>query len=421
MRHISKLFFAIVVLMLFISPVTAQVAKEETNKALLLAFWEAEAARDYDQFDLFFTQDLVRHSAATSAVMPDTQVTNLDEYVQFLQGTAAMFPDYVLTPQMLVAEGDYVAFYGIWTGTYVENGNFIAVPMVGFARFQDGKIAELWVEWDNAVWNTQMMAETPLQPVETPISSVEEVVGVWNVLFQGETFRMELTQDGQVHVGTKVFPDYISQGKFAIEGNQIHWLAGEDNPEAFYNVFVTKLGDTRQSLRFELVGSDNYEGRREVLAGQTLFPADFNLYAPPHANDKADIGVNKAVVRDWAEALVERDYDRLDTIVADKFTRYSAATSGVSVTSREDMKAFLQATDAQFPDNQGMSQMIIAEGDLVAGYNLWTATDAATGKSIEVPMIYFFCVENGKLTELWIEWDNVTMMSQLGLFPPPES
>ena len=28
-------------------------------------------------------------------------------------------------------------------------------------------------------------------------------------------------------------------------------------------------------------------------------------------------------------------------------------------------------------------------------------------------------IENGKIAESWVSWDNVAMLSQLGFFPPP--
>jgi predicted ester cyclase len=128
----------------------------EANKAVLLAFFEAEAAREYGRMDEFFVEDFVRHSVATTAVMPEVQVTSREQYVQFLQGMAAGFPDYRTTPEILVAEGDYVAFYAIWTGTFAQNGNATGGPMVGCVRFEGGKMAEMWIEWDSLTWSQQM-------------------------------------------------------------------------------------------------------------------------------------------------------------------------------------------------------------------------------------------------------------------------
>ena len=45
----------------------------------------------------------------------------------------------------------------------------------------------------------------------------------------------------------------------------------------------------------------------------------------------------------------------------------------------------------------------------------------ATGNAVQAPFLAMFRIESGRIAELWVEWDNVAMLSQLGLFPPPES
>lgn len=256
------------------APLRAQTNDLAANKALLTAFFEAEAARAYDRLDKLFVKDFVRHSVATTAIMPEVKVTSLDDYKQFLKATAAMFPDYYNTPQMLVAEGNYVAAYSIWSGTYVENGNRIKIPIVGFARCENGKIAEMWWEWDNLTWNTQMGKST-LEPGEVPISSINDVVGVWIIKGLGYEWRLQLLPDGTANVGSKESPTIEDSENFAIEGNQIHWLSSSKTyvKEAHYAVFVKKENGKPVSLRFILLGDDNYPGRKDGLAGKVLRPA----------------------------------------------------------------------------------------------------------------------------------------------------
>jgi predicted ester cyclase len=43
----------------------------------------------------------------------------------------------------------------------------------------------------------------------------------------------------------------------------------------------------------------------------------------------------------------------------------------------------------------------------------------ATGKSMESKFMTIFRIEDGRIAELWVEWDNLSMLTQLGLFPPP--
>jgi len=43
-----------------------------------------------------------------------------------------------------------------------------------------------------------------------------------------------------------------------------------------------------------------------------------------------------------------------------------------------------------------------------------------TGKSVESKFLTIFRIEDGRIAEIWVEWDNLAMLTQLGLFPPPE-
>jgi predicted ester cyclase len=43
----------------------------------------------------------------------------------------------------------------------------------------------------------------------------------------------------------------------------------------------------------------------------------------------------------------------------------------------------------------------------------------ATGKEFTIVNIVIQRVQDGRVAETWVSWDNVAMLSQLGLFPPP--
>lgn len=69
---------------------------------------------------------------------------------------------------------------------------------------------------------------------------------------------------------------------------------------------------------------------------------------------------------------------------------------------------------------------MIAEGDLVAFYATYTGTQTGqmgpfppTGKEMSVDCFGYHRIENGKIAETWVTWDNLAGLTQLGLFPPP--
>jgi steroid delta-isomerase-like uncharacterized protein len=137
------------------------------------------------------------------------------------------------------------------------------------------------------------------------------------------------------------------------------------------------------------------------------------------------IDENKAVVRRFVEAGNSGDLDLLDELMAPNFVRHSQATPDVQVRSREDFRRFYQQTGATFPDQRVTIDMLVAEGDLVAFYGTFSGTQEGqmgpfppSGRQMEVEMGGVFRLEDGKITELWVTWDNIAGLMQLGHLPP---
>jgi steroid delta-isomerase-like uncharacterized protein len=140
----------------------------------------------------------------------------------------------------------------------------------------------------------------------------------------------------------------------------------------------------------------------------------------------ANLEANKEVVRQFGEAVNANNYDTLDEIVTANFIRHSQATPEVKIRSLEEFKQFAKVSSESMPDMRGEIEMMIAEGDFVAIYATFTGTQKgpmgpfpATDKTMKSKTMAIFRLENGKVAELWIEWDNLAMLSQLGHFPPP--
>ncbi len=138
-----------------------------------------------------------------------------------------------------------------------------------------------------------------------------------------------------------------------------------------------------------------------------------------------ELDANKNLVRRFTDISNAKDWDQLSEIVAVDFKRHSAATAGQPVRSLDEFVDLQKSFLATFPDQHVQLDNIIAEGDFVAIRAIYTGTQMgpmgdvpATGKSVDGPFIAIFRIESGKLAELWVEWDNVSMLTQLGLFPP---
>jgi steroid delta-isomerase-like uncharacterized protein len=84
----------------------------------------------------------------------DELISN-ETFRQRVEAFRRSFPDLVVTPQVVVASGDYVAVH--LSGRATHRGIFQGVPATGRAwsatcsavyRVEDGRIADFWVNWD---------------------------------------------------------------------------------------------------------------------------------------------------------------------------------------------------------------------------------------------------------------------------------
>ena len=143
-------------------------------------------------------------------------------------------------------------------------------------------------------------------------------------------------------------------------------------------------------------------------------------------NINSKLEANKDIVRQFAELVNNNNYNALDDIVADNFVRNSQATPEVKISSLDEFKQFGKMNSESFPDMKGVIELMVAEGGYVAAYVTFTGTQEgpmgsfpATGKKMESKTMAIFRLENNKIAELWIEWDNLAILSQLGHLPPP--
>jgi steroid delta-isomerase-like uncharacterized protein len=135
---------------------------------------------------------------------------------------------------------------------------------------------------------------------------------------------------------------------------------------------------------------------------------------------------NRSVVRRFGEAVNNRRLDLLDELVAPDFVRRSQATPWVQICSRDDFKRFLQEDWAGVPDGQTSVRFLLAEGECVAFYNTYAGTQTGqwgpippTNKRFELEISGVFRIADGRIAELWITWDNLALLTQLGHWPPP--
>ena len=88
------------------------------------------------------------------------------------------------------------------------------------------------------------------------------------------------------------------------------------------------------------------------------------------------------------------------------------------------MKEMMGMLFAAFPDFDSTIDLLVAEGDIVAGRMTTTGTHTgdfmgipATGKRVTFTETHIVRIANGKAVEHWGNQDDLGMMQQLGVIP----
>jgi predicted ester cyclase len=134
---------------------------------------------------------------------------------------------------------------------------------------------------------------------------------------------------------------------------------------------------------------------------------------------------NKAIVTRVSEQAVGGgDLSVMDELVAEDFLDHSALPG--TPPGREGAKEFVRIFHAGFPDLSLTNEDIIEEGDKVVHRYVLRGTHQGefmgippTGNRIEVHGIDELRVAGGKIVERWGQVDQLGLMQQLGVVPPP--
>jgi steroid delta-isomerase-like uncharacterized protein len=134
---------------------------------------------------------------------------------------------------------------------------------------------------------------------------------------------------------------------------------------------------------------------------------------------------NKDVVRHLLEEVINRGNEELaDELIANDFVDNNPLP-GLPPTKEGFKQSFVIFRSA-CPDLKYAINDMIAEGDKVAVR--WTAKGThrgellgmpPTGKGVAVTGIDIFRIANDQIVELWLSWDQMGMLQQLGAIPAP--
>ena len=147
----------------------------------------------------------------------------------------------------------------------------------------------------------------------------------------------------------------------------------------------------------------------------------------PAAKENNDaIAKNKAAMLKVQEAFSTGNLEGLENYVAENMIEHSPDPM-IKTTGLQGLKDAITTYRSGFPDMKVTSITMVAEGDLVIGHINMKGTNTgamgegmpATGKTMDVNGVDIVRFENGKGVEHWGYWEEMKMMNQLGLMPPP--
>jgi predicted ester cyclase len=130
-------------------------------------------------------------------------------------------------------------------------------------------------------------------------------------------------------------------------------------------------------------------------------PARNRRFVIDHFEDfvnRRDLG---AVDRNMSAKFVDHDLAHSWRLMPSNPISTSSSISTGKPTDRDGNREMMAALHKNFPDLRVEVRDSIAEGDLVAVRNVWSYTDAKTGKRMEFHGFVLWRIADGKLVERW--------------------
>lgn len=135
---------------------------------------------------------------------------------------------------------------------------------------------------------------------------------------------------------------------------------------------------------------------------------------------------NMAIMRKAHADLQRGDIASFKAIIAPNYVRHcQAMPPGLrEIHGREKFFGFIEEFRVAVPSYRDSLSNMMADGDKVAYISTLTGTQTgplgdlpASGKSFTLVNIIIQRLEDGKVAETWISWDNVAFLAQLGFRP----
>ena len=439
------------------SEVTGAPGNTEENKAILRRVVdEVLNQKNLDLVDEFYATDYVNH------LPPNPEIRGSEGFKQFFAMQFAAFPDFHLTAEDVLAEGDKVVLRWTFTGTH--EGELMGIPPTGkqvtytgivINRFADGKIVE---DWEIADFLGMMQQLTAPPPVDTEANKAvvrrayEEVTNQGNLDVVDEIFATDyvfhLAGMPDVHgpEGMKQFvamlraafpelhetvEDIIAEGDMVASRVTVNYGAHQGE---FIGIPPTGNQATATMMVIHRITSGKIVedwgvcdtlGLMQQIGVIPPDREDFSWGVPSEVTgEPGDPEVNKAILRRIdEEALNQKNLSLVDDFYATDYVYHLPGAPDIR--GSEGFKQYFSTIFAAFPDFHITIEDMFAEGGKVV--SRMTIQGTHTGEFMGIPPtgiqftttgILINRFADGKIVEDWESFDFLGFMQQLGVIPP---
>ncbi len=136
------------------------------------------------------------------------------------------------------------------------------------------------------------------------------------------------------------------------------------------------------------------------------------------------LDTNKGIARKFIELSIAGDENGLENLVDPRAIFHHAGMSDLNIKSYRKLD---EDNHRAFPDQRWMIDDLIAEGDYVVARTTFRGTHKgplqniqASNRPVNLPMVLIFRLSNGKISELWAEYDQLNLMVQIGAAKAPQ-
>ncbi len=136
------------------------------------------------------------------------------------------------------------------------------------------------------------------------------------------------------------------------------------------------------------------------------------------------IDSNKAVARKFIELSMAGDETGLENLCDPRSFFHHADMHNLDIKGYRKLD---EDNHKAFPDMRWTIDELIGEGDYVVARTTWRGTQKGPWRSIPpsdrqvmMPIVLVFRLSNGRISELWAEYDSLSLMVQIGAVKAPQ-